>query len=139
MNPLVCALTLVLSCGSKPAAMLNVSHAAIAFADTYYTQRSYDLCRVMVGCRDVEANTLTRPIQREGKPIAFQATLMGVSLTAFAAQKMRTSRNRMVRRLWWLPQAALIGGSIYGAQSQARYFGPVLARCGTECASALGR
>ena len=51
MNPFVCALTLILSCGSKSAAALNVSHAAVALADTYYTQRSYDLCRVMTRVR----------------------------------------------------------------------------------------
>jgi hypothetical protein len=139
MNPFVCALTLILSCGSRSAAVLNVSHAAVALADTYYTQRSYDLCRVVSECTDVEANTLTRPFQRSGKPIAYESTLVGLSLTSFAAQKMRTSRNPVLRRIWWLPQTVLIGASLYGAHSQARYYGPTLANCGAGCALALGR
>jgi hypothetical protein len=139
MNPLVCALTLILSCGSKSATVLNVGHAAVALADTYYTQRSYDLCRVMAGCRDVEANALTRPFQRSGKPIAYQSTLVGLSLTSFVSQKMRTSHNWALKRVWWLPQAVLIGASLYGAQSQARAYGSALASCGRGCALALGR
>jgi hypothetical protein len=139
MNPFVCALTLILSCGSKPATVLNVSHAAVAFADTYYTQRSYDLCRVLAGCKDAEANALTRPFQRSGKAMAYQSTLVGLSLTSFVAQKMRASHNRVLRRMWWLPQSALIGASIYGAHSQAKFYGPTLANCGLECVLALGR
>ena len=139
MNPFVCALTLILSCGSKSAAALNVSHAAVAFTDVYYTQRSYDLCRVFNGCRDVEANPLTRAFQRNGRPIAYQSTYVGLSLSSFVGQKMRTSHNRVLRRIWWLPQTVLIGASIYGAQSQARDYGSALARCGRGCALALGR
>ena len=80
MNPFVCALTLILSCGSRSTAALNVSHAAVAFADVYYTQRSYSLCRAFPGCRDVEANPLTRPFQRNGKPIAYQSSYERASL-----------------------------------------------------------
>ena len=139
MNPFVCALTLILSCGSKSAAALNVSHAAIAFTDSYYTQRSYSLCREFGRCWNIEANPLTRPFQRNGKPIAYEASYAGLSLASFAAQRMRTSHNRVLRRIWWLPQGALIGASIYGAYSQSRDYGAALAKCGTGCTSAFGR
>jgi hypothetical protein len=122
MNPFVCALTLLLSCGSKPASALNISHAAIAFTDTYYTQRSYALCPTLGGCRYVEGNPLTKPFQRNGKAIAFESTYVGLSAAAFVAQKMRTSHSRIFRRLWWLPQSVLLGGSIYGTYSQAKAY-----------------
>ena len=139
MNTFVCALTLILSCGSKSAAVLNVSHAAVAFADVYYTQRSYSLCRTLAGCSDIEANPLTRPFQRRGKPLAYASSYAGLSLSSSVAQRMRTSHNRVLRRIWWLPQSVLLGASIYGAQSQARYYGSTRASCGTGCALALGR
>jgi hypothetical protein len=122
MNPFVCALTLVLSCGSKSASALNVSHAAIAFTDTYYTQRSFALCPTPEACRYVEGNPLTRPFQRNGKATAFESTYVGLSAAAFLAQKMRTSHSQIFRRLWWLPQSVLLGGSIYGAYSQAKAY-----------------
>jgi hypothetical protein len=139
MSPFVCALTLILSCHSKSAAALNVSHAAVAFADVYYTQRSYSLCRVLAGCTDIEANPLTRPFQRRGKPFAYASSYVGLSLASSVAQRMRTSHNRILRRIWWLPQSVLLGASIYGAQSQASYYGSTLAKCGAGCALALGR
>jgi hypothetical protein len=141
MNPFVCALTLILSCDSRVAAALNVGHAAVAFTDVYYTQRSYDLCRVFAGCREgnIEANPLTRPFQRSGRPIAYESTHVGLTLSSFIGQKMRKSQNRVLKRLWWLPQSALLGASIYGIQSQARDYGAALARCGRGCALALGR
>jgi hypothetical protein len=139
MNTFVCALTLILSCGSKSVAALNASHAAVAFADVYYTQRSYNLCRILAGCKDIEANPLTRPFQRKGKLIAYDSSYVGLTLSSFIAQRMRTSHNRVLRRIWWLPQSVFLGASIYGAQSQARYYGSTLARCGTGCALALGR
>jgi hypothetical protein len=122
MNPYVWALTLVFSCGAKPASALNLGHAAIAFADTYYTQRSFSLCRTSGGCQAVEANPLTRPFQRNGKAAAFQSTYVGLSTAAFLAQKMRTSHNTVFRRIWWVPQALLFGGSAYGAYSQAKAY-----------------
>ena len=139
MNSFVCALTLILSCGSRSSAVLNVSHAAVAFGDSYYTQRSYDLCRVLAGCRDIEANPLTRPFQRAGKPVAYESTYVGLTLASFAAQRMRASDNPVVKRLWWLPQGVLIGASIYGIHSHIRDYGPALAKCGRGCAVALGR
>src|SRR5262249_14738210 len=45
VNLSACVLTFIL-CGSKPAIALNTAHAAAALADTWSTQRSYDLCRV---------------------------------------------------------------------------------------------
>lgn len=139
MNPFVCALTLILSCGSKSAAALNVSHAAVALTDSYYTQRSYSLCRTYGACWNIEANPLTRPFQRNGKSIAYQSSYVGLSLSSWIAQRMRISHNRVLKRIWWLPQSALIGASVYGAYSQTRDYGAALARCGTGCTSAFGR
>jgi hypothetical protein len=141
MSPFACTLALLLSCGSKPAVALNIGHVAVAFTDVHYTQRSYDLCRVFAGCteRRVEANPLTRPFQRSGKGLAFGSSYLGLSLSAFAAEKMRTSRNPVLKRLWWLPQGILIGASIYGIRSQIRDYNSALAKCGRGCALALGR
>jgi hypothetical protein len=132
-------LTLILSCHSKSAAVLNASHAAVAFADVYYTQHSYSLCRALAGCNDIEGNPLTRPFQQRGRPLVYASSYMGLTLSSSIAQRMRTSHNRILRRIWWLPQSALLGASIYGAQSQARYYGSTLAQCGVSCALALGR
>jgi hypothetical protein len=139
MNSFVCALTLILSCHSRSAAALNASHAAVAFVDVYYTQRSYTLCRSLAGCNDIEANPLTRPFQQRGKLIAYNSSYVGLTLSSLIAQRMRTSQNRVLRRIWWLPQSVLLGASIYGAQSQARYYGSTRASCVTGCALALGR
>jgi hypothetical protein len=139
MNPFVCAMTLILSCGSKSAAVLNVSHAAVAFADSYYTQRSFSLCREHGKCWNVEANPLTRPFQRNGEAVAYQSTYAGLSLSNFVAQRMRTSHNRVLKRIWWLPQGVLIGASMYGAYTQVRDYRSALEVCGAGCTSALGR
>ncbi len=122
MNPLVCAMTLIFSCASKPASALNLSHAAVAFTDTYFTQRSFNLCPAAGGCANVEGNPLTRPFQRNGQTLAFHSTYVGLTVAAFTAQKMRASQNRIVRRIWWLPQTLLIAGSAYGAYSQAKAY-----------------
>jgi hypothetical protein len=139
MNPYICALTLILSCGSRSAAVLNVSHAAVAFADSYYTQRSFGLCRDHGRCWNIEANALTRPFQRNGSALAYQSTYAGLSVASFTAQKMRISRNRILRSMWWLPQAALMGASMYGAYTQARDYRSTLAACGAACASTVGK
>lgn len=122
MNPLVCALTLVFSCSSAHASLLNVSHAAVALTDTYYTQRSFRRCAAFSNCEYVERNPLTRPFQRNGKTIAYPSTYVGLSLASIMAQRMRTSRNRVLRHIWWLPQSLLLSGSVYGAYSQARAY-----------------
>ena len=139
MNPFVCAMTLILSCGSRSAAALNVSHAAVAFADSYYTQRSFSLCRDHGKCWNIEADPLTRPFQRNGKAVAYQSTYAGLSLANFAAQRMRTSHNRVFKRIWWLPQSVLIGASLYGAYTQVRDYGSALATCGIGCAASPDR
>lgn len=139
MNPFVCAMTLILFCGSRSAVTLNVSHAAVAFADSYYTQRSFSLCHDHGQCWNIEANPLTRPFQRNGAAVAYQSTYAGLSLASFAAQKMRTSHNRILKRIWWLPQSAMIGASIFGAYTQVRDYRSALAACGVGCTSVLGR
>jgi hypothetical protein len=133
MNPFACAVTLILSCSSRSGAALNVAHAAAALTDVYYTQRSYGLCREFGKCWNIEANRLTRPFQRNGKSLAYPSSYVGLSLVALAAQRMRTSHNRVLRRIWWLPQSALIGASIYGSYTQVRDYGRAAAECGNGC------
>jgi len=101
MNTLTCVLTLILSCGSKPAAALTLAHAGTALADTWSTQRALDR-----GGR--ELNPLTRPFQTHGQPLAYASTAAGVVGTAWLADRMRRSKN-WTRKIWWLPQAALAG------------------------------
>jgi len=130
---------LVLACGSKPAVSLNVIHAAASFADTFTTQRGFDVCRVYAGCipRRLEANPLTRPFQSNGRAIAYTSTAMGVQGLSYLAQRMRTSNNRVLKRIWWLPQAALSGTSGYLAYRNTTRSNAALRMCGMGCVNAL--
>jgi len=107
-----CMLFLIL-CQSRPGAVLNVAHAAAAFTDTWSTQRYLDNC-IQPGRRCWERNLVTRPFQSHGKPLAYVTTGLGVVGVSAIAHRMRRSDNRVIRRIWWLPQAALIGAHAWG-------------------------
>lgn len=139
MNALTCALTLILMCQSKPAVALNLAHAAVAFGDTYTTQRNYDLCRVLAGCdaRKLEDNPLARPFQAHGKPLAYVSTYAGVAASSFVSQKMRGSRNKWLRRLAPWVQVGLTAASGYGITVNVLDFNRALTECGQGCRDAL--
>lgn len=63
-----------------------------------------------------EGDPITRPfIQHPAAAIPFG---IGYALAgAWIAHRMRTSRNSVVRRLWWLPQSVQIGSNVAGALS----------------------
>lgn len=140
---LTCVMTMILACGgSRLAPALNVAHTAVAFSDTYATQRTMDLCNVFAGCNPsrVEGNPLMRPFQSVGKPAAYVFTFWGTKAASGLAQKMRTTSSpkwRWTHKVWWLPQVALIGASIYGTQSNVSLYNSRLAQCGMGCALAL--
>jgi hypothetical protein len=106
--------------------MLSIVHAGIAFADTWSTQRVFEqhpcqssphapLAGDVGGPCKTERNVLTRPFQSHGKALAYASTYAGLRASELLAERMRRSHN-WTRHIWWLPQAALVGGSIYGVQ-----------------------
>jgi hypothetical protein len=94
---------------------LNAIHAGAAFADTWSTQRYFEAGRER-GRRVFELNPLARPFQEHGQARAYAATAAGVFGAATLGKVMRESRHRWVRRLWWVPQAALTGAHAWGIQ-----------------------
>lgn len=109
-----CLLLLMLVCSpSKPANVLTGVHATAAFADTWSTQRTFTACaRYSWHCW--EQNPITRPFQTNGQPLAYTSTYWGSVGAAWVGNKMHRSNNRVIRRLWWVPQVVGIGAHAYG-------------------------
>ena len=111
-----CILLVILSCSSWRAAGLNAAHTTAAFADTYTTQR------VFTQPNTYERNPLAVPFQTHGSPVAYSSTLAGTYAASFLADRMKHSHNRVLRRIWWLPQAGLTAAHIWAIQNNVRVY-----------------
>lgn len=83
--------------------LMLAGHGGAAF-DAWSTRRA-----VSQGY-GTEANPLLRPFANSGAMYA--ATQLSPLLMDLLGKRMITSRHRWVRRVWWLPQAAVMGMSI---------------------------
>jgi len=84
-------------------ALSFVGSGAAAF-DAWSTRRAIS------GNYAVEANPLLRPFAHSGAMYA--ATQVSPLVMDFLGKKMMVSNNKMVRKMWWLPQVAGSGVSI---------------------------
>jgi hypothetical protein len=76
--------------------MLSVASSGAAAFDAYSTRRS-------VESGNVEANPFMKPFA--GSPAIYVALQASPLVMDYAALKMQRSNNRVIRRMWWLPQS----------------------------------
>src|SRR5258708_6825580 len=84
-------------------ALAVTGHGAAAF-DAYSTRLA------LSGNYGTESNPLLRPFAHSGA--LYAATQVSPVVMDFIGKRMMVSENRLVRRMWWLPQAAGSGFSI---------------------------
>jgi hypothetical protein len=84
--------------------LMFVGHGAAAF-DAWSTRRAVSQHY------GTEANPMLRPFSNSGAMYA--ATQVSPAFMDYLGKRMLVSQNRWVRRMWWLPQAAGSGFSVY--------------------------
>jgi hypothetical protein len=84
-------------------ALAAVSSGAAAF-DAYSTRRS-------LASGNIEDNPLIKPFA--GSPAVYVAIQASPVIMDLAALKMQHSRNSFLRHMWWMPQTAGSGMSIF--------------------------
>jgi hypothetical protein len=80
-----------------------VSHSAATF-DAYSTRRS-------IASGNVEADPMMKPFANS--PVIYVAIQASPLVMDFAAYELQHSRNRFVRRLWWIPQSTGTAMSVF--------------------------
>lgn len=104
-----CALLLLLC--HLPVRVLAVSAAqtSLAFGDSINTER----VRREWGSQFIERDPLARPFVR--RPWLLYTTDANTSIAlAHIAEMMRTSSRGWERHIWWLPQAVVMSGNVWG-------------------------
>jgi len=84
--------------------LVAAGHGAAAF-DAYSTRL------VVGGNYGMETNPLLRPFSHSGAMYA--ATQVSPAVMDYIGKRMMVSENRWVRKMWWLPQAAGSGFSVF--------------------------
>lgn len=59
-----------------------------------------------------EGNPVARPFVNHGPAIAYASAAGEALATAWLADKMKHSSNRVLRKIWWLPQTVSIGSHV---------------------------
>lgn len=106
-----CMFLLVLACQafqSKPVDILAGVQLGMSLADSANTQ-----AWLASSPNHYEVDPIARPFVHNGA-IAYGLDIAGTVATAWVASRMRRSHNRVVRRLWWLPQSLVIAGNTEG-------------------------
>jgi len=85
-------------------ALTAASSGAAAF-DAWSTRRAIS------GGYGTESNPLLAPFSHSGA--LYAATQVSPALMDFIGRRMMTSEHRLIRRMWWLPQAAGTGMSLF--------------------------
>jgi hypothetical protein len=85
-------------------ALAAASSGAAAF-DAWSTRRAIS------GGYGTESNPLLAPFSHSGA--LYAATQVSPALMDFIGRRMMTSEHRLIRRMWWLPQAAGTGMSLF--------------------------
>src|SRR5215831_14916358 len=83
--------------------MLSLAAHGAAALDAYSTRRSIE-------SGNVEADPVMKPFANSGA--IYVATQVSPLLMDYAAYKMQHSSNRLIRRLWWIPQSAAFATSL---------------------------
>ena len=116
---MLCVVLLFLTCGRPAAAgALTGAQAAAMFADGITTRAETraggheldPLTRVFIG---------SRPTWSRMAP----AGAAVVVSEAWLADRMRRSRHKWVRAIWWAPQAATIGANLWGVNHNVNALG----------------
>ena len=92
-------------------ALIAVSSGAAAF-DAWSTRRAIS------GGYGTEANPFLRPFSHSGAMYA--ATQVSPLVMDFIGRRMMTSRYPMLRKMWWLPQSAGTGMSVFSGVHNVR-------------------
>lgn len=87
---------------------LFLSSGAAALVDTYATQR------IFPGA--IELNPLQRPFQTHGKAVAYTSAVAETYLYTYLGDRMKHSRYKIVRALWFVPPAFMVQAHVRGAQ-----------------------
>lgn len=83
---------------------LSIAQHSAATFDAWSTNRS-------IASGNHEANPLLKPFA--GSAAIYGAIQAGPTAFDFVSRRMQRSQNRWVRRMWWVPQAASTGFSIF--------------------------
>ena len=93
----------------KPVLALGLAQSAVLVADGVTTRE-----RVRMGYTEFDPVTKiflgSRPTWGRMAPLGAVQCL----LETWLAERMRTSTNKWIRKLWWLPQSVGISGNIWG-------------------------
>jgi hypothetical protein len=84
--------------------LMGAGHGAAAF-DAYSTRLAIS------GNYGTETNALLRPFSHSSA--LYAATQVSPALMDFIGKRMMVSENRWVRKMWWLPQVAGSGFSVF--------------------------
>jgi hypothetical protein len=84
--------------------LMATGHGAAAF-DAYSTRLAVS------GNYGTETNPFLRPFSHSSA--LYAATQVSPALMDFIGKRMMVSENRLVRKMWWLPQAAGSGFSVF--------------------------
>jgi hypothetical protein len=95
----------------RPVFYLMLAEAGAAAIDVELTQH----CIHEGTCYEANLFMLSNRWGQYGAKAGF------ITSTFFTGLGMRRSENKWVRRLWWIPQAANVGMSLYGASTGWRY------------------
>jgi len=94
---------------------LSVATYTMALGDA--AQTSY-----YKGPHALEVNPIARPFVNLPAPAYFALAGIATTGTNYLAYRMKHSRHRWERRIWWLPQTMQIAGNAYGISATAYSF-----------------
>jgi hypothetical protein len=69
----------------------------------------------------LEHDPLAKPFTNLPRPAYIAAGEVGAAGVSFIGWKMKHSKHKWVRKIWWVPQAATISGNSYGSIYSARH------------------
>ena len=97
----------------RPVLLMTAASVGTAIVDVEASQH----CLAADACR--EANPLM-PHSRAGMYAVKSGFAVGTTLQGLA---LRRSRNPVLRKMWWVPQAVYTAANIYGASTGLRLYG----------------
>jgi hypothetical protein len=91
---------------------LSISGSTAAGLDAWSTRRA------ITQGYGVEGNPMLRPFSHSG--VLYGATQVSPVVMDFIGKRMMVSRNRMLRKMWWLPQSAGSSVSVFAVVHNVR-------------------
>jgi len=102
---------------SETASQRKIWYALAAAGHTAAVLDAWSTRRVLSGNYGTEQNPLLRPFAHSG--VLYAATQVSPLMMDYLGKRMMTSRNSLVRKMWWLPQSAGAGFSFAAAAHNA--------------------